>query len=1113
MKKTVKKIILLLVTAAFAAALFSLLAFADGTLTGKVGNAEWTLTQNSDGKTYALTVTGSGKLGKIDAIADYKGSVTSVRVGGDVNAIGWGAFQSYSALTTVELSEKVTAIEGGAFEYDTKLATIFVTGHEKKVGTYDLSYVNSLGSWCFDNCKAVSNIIFCKTSQYSLPLEFLKNNSNLETLYIPANVTLVKKGAFKMLYALKSITFEGDTTVEDAFIEPVSGQTLRIYAEPDSPAYVYAGNTDGITPFPAGADFSEDALIGGRYEDESVYWELVPNGTDTYMLHIFGTGSTYGRTLAANTETGTNEDILTPYINKITYIKIGGSVSAVASGSFRYYSNVETLEISENVNSFGLAAFAVCRNLKTIFVTGNEPVTGTYDLSNVTSFGGYLFDGCRYVEKIIFNITENFSLPVEFLKNNQVLTELYIPKNIYRINAAAFSRCTALKNVYIEDDTVLTEDEKEAKGAYPFVTSEGKPATMNLSAKSGTSACEYAARHSEVTYVAPQVKTLVFPDGTSTDFELVKGFYAPNYYRTENDIYIVFSDETCTKLVREVGGADMGDVLYGKKLFETLGYMVRVKDYNGLRAFYKFDTTLLDSIDNYEIVEIGTLGEAFVGARPHLSLDRSGASKNVIYEYGTLVGKLVYAPDTNGMATFASTATGFEKDGSPAKNRVATEIMFCAYAVIRNAETGEDEVIYTDVGVRSLSDACEKTLESSEAQTLTESEKNFIRNVTSLGVDSDAVPTKAEVKALIEDAYNSDYILSGQHMGNTGADSIDACLESIYKNSGRYPAVLAFDAGTQYRASETFGDKEKSIVSDLTTFAKHGGTVSISAHFTNPDPDYLGNDVRGSVGSTARWDELFTAGTEINKNFMKQLEFTADILEAFETNGVTVLWRPYHETNGAWFWFCGATMYKTFYREMKAANPSWSETKLNTEAYAKALKYYNKLYDFTYDYMMTERGLTNLIWVISPNIAPDGKNTPTFSVDKFIPASDKYEIAGIDWYMGGTLENPAEEMLQSDYKNVYPTMKNTGKPVVLTEWGPGSGLRGSSKETTYNGAQVLDLIERMQKKGISFGYILFWSSWSENLISLYEMGNMDIFMQSETVIDLAEAYELVQNMK
>ena len=1113
MKKTVKKIILVLVTAAFAAALFSILAFADRTLTGKVGNAEWTLTQNSDGKTYALTVTGSGKLGKIDAIADYKGSVTSVRIGGNVNAIGWGVFQSYSELTTVELSEKVTAIDGAAFEYDAKLTTIFVTGHEKKVGTYDLSYVNSLGSWCFDNCKTVSNIIFCKTSQYSIPLEFLKNNTSLETLYIPANVTLVKKGAFKMLYALKSITFEGDTTVEDAFIEPVVGQSLRIYAESGSPAYVYAGNKDGITPFPIGADFSDDALVGGRYGSDDVFWELVPNGTDTYTLNVFGTGSTYGRTLATNEETGTSEDVLTPYISKITYIKIGGGVSAVAGSSFRNYSNVETLEISENVKSFGSTAFAACRNLKTIFVTGNEPVTGTYDLSNVTGFGGYLFDGCKYAEKIIFNTTEKFSLPVEFLKSNEALTELYIPKNIYRINAAAFSRCNALKNVYIEDDTVLAEDEHGAKGAYPFVTWDGKPAAINLSAKSGTSACEYAARHGEVTYVTPQIKNLVFPDGTSTDLEVVKGFFVPNYYRTENEIYVIFSDETCTKLAGEVIGIDVGDTLYGKKLFETLGYMVRVKDYNGLRAFYKFDTTLLGSIDNYEIVEIGTLGEAFVGARPHLSLDRSGASKNVIYEYGTLVGKLVYAPDMNGMATFAGTATGFEKNGSPAKNRVATEIMFCAYAVIRNAETGEDEVIYTDVGVRSLSDACEKTLESSEAQNLTESEKNFIRSVTALGADSDAVPTKAEVKTLIENAYNSDYILSGQHIGGTEEDAIDNYLERIYENSGRYPAVLAIDAGSQYDATRRFGEREKSIINDLTTFAKHGGVVSLSAHFLNPTPGFTGGIARGTIGSTEKWDELFTAGTEINENFMKQLEFTADILEAFETNGVTVLWRPYHETNGGWFWFCGASMYDTFYKEMKAANPSWNETKLNTEAYAKALKYYNKLYDFTYDYMMTERGLTNLIWVISPNIAPDGKNTPTFSVDKFIPASDKYEIAGIDWYLGGTLENPAEEMLQSGYKNVYPTMKNTGKPVVLSEWGPGSNLRGSSKETTYNGAQVLDLIERMQKKGISFGYILFWSSWSENLISLYEMGNMDVFMQSETVIDLAEAYELVQNMK
>ena len=1109
MKRELKRGLLILATLAFAAVLLSLSAFAEETLTGTVGNATWTLTQNADETTYTLDITGSGTLGKINDIASYKNRITYVRIGGEVNGIAVGVFQSYSVLTTVELSENVKTIDEVAFEYATALKTIFVTGHTIKTGTLDLSYVESLGPWVFDGCKAVQEVILNTTASYDIPFEFLKNNDVIKFLYIPANVGAVKAGAFKWLSSVRTIIFGGNTVVEDGWFELKSGNILDIYAPEGSPAYTYAENTDNVNAF---TSFSLDAVETGRYGNINVFWELVPNGEDTYTMNVFGEGTEYGRTLVYDSVTGNSVDILNAYKSKITYVKIGGNIKTIANSAFNGYNAVETLEISENVSKMDHIAFEYCTNLKTIFVTGNEPVTGTFDLSNITSFGGYLFDGCRYVENIIFNTEKSFSLPTEFLKSNNALTSLYIPSNITSISPASFSQCTALANVYVEDATVLIEKEGAAKGAYPFVTSSGAPAALSIIAKTGSSAHEYALRHDEVTYVPPMVKNIMSNAGVIDTIELVMGFAPPNYYRIENKIYILFADAACSTLVREVS-SDTYDTIYGKILLENVGFMARTAEYNGLSSLYRFDTTLLGTFGNYSIAEICILGEAFVGARLHLTLGRACATKTVIYSGETLVGGLAYGIDS-GMATFAGTATGFEKDGVLSEARVSKEIMFRAYAIVRNTLTGEEEVVYTDIGVKSLADVCAETLKAPEAQNLSTGERRFMQSIVDASVDKNRLPTKEEVKKLIGDAYMGDFILSGQHIGGTESNAIDYYLERIYESSGRYPAILAFDAGAQYRATGAFGERETTIVNDLTTFAKHGGTVSISAHFSNPDPDYLGSDaVRGSVGSTARWDELFTAGTTINENFMKQLKYTADVLEAFETNGVTVLWRPFHETNGAWFWFCGATMYKTFYKEMKAENPTWTDEMLNAAAYAKAYEYYNRLYNLTYDYMMTERGLTNLIWVISPNIAPDGRNTPTFSVDKFIPASDKYEIAGIDWYMGGTLENPAEEMLQNDYENVYPTMKNTGKPVVLAEWGPGSGLRGPSKETTYNGAQVLDLIERMQKKGISFGYILFWSSWNENLISLYEMGNMDVFMQSKAVIDLAEAYELVQNMK
>ena len=1107
MKQKLKRGLLILAALVFAAVLLSLNAFAEETLTGTVGNATWTLTQNADETTYTLDITGSGTLGKINDIASYKNRITYVRIGGEINGIGWGVFQSYSALATVELSENVKTIGGAAFEYDTALKTVFVTGHARKTGTLDLSCVESLGAWAFDNCRVVQSVIFNTAASYDIPVEFLKSNEVIKSLYIPANVGTVKAGALKGLSSVRTIIFGGNTAVEDGWFELKSGNILNIYAPEGSPAYIYAENTDNVNAFTNSGNFSPDAVETGRYGDVNVFWELVPNGEDTFKLNVFGEGTEYGRTLVYDSATGKNVDILNAYKSKITYVKIGGNIETVESDAFNGYKAVETLEISENVSKIGHVVFAGCTNLKTIFITGNEPVTGTFDLSNITSFGGYLFDGCRYVENIIFNTEKSFSLPTEFLKSNNALTSLYIPSNITSISPASFSRCTALANVYVEDATVLIEKEGAAKGAYPFVTSSGAPATLNITAKTGSSAHEYALRHDEVTYISPMVKNIMSDTGVLDTIELVTGFAPPNYYRTENKIYILFADAACTTLVREVP-SDTYDTIYGKTLLESVGFMVKTAGANGLSSLYRFDTTLLGSFGNYSIAEVGTLGEAFVGARPHLALGRACATKTVIYSGETLVGGLVRSIDS-GMATFAGTATGFEKNGVLSEARVSKEIMFCAYAIVRNTLTGEEEAVYTDIGVKSLADACAETLDAPEAQNLSTSERRFMESIVDASVDKNRLPTKEEVKKLIDDAYMGDYILSGQHMSDTNEDFIDSYLEKIYENSGRYPVVLAIDAGTQYEVTRAFGERETTIVNDLTTFAKHGGVVSLSAHFLNPTPGFTGAVGRGTIESTEKWDELFTAGTTINENFMKQLEYTADILEAFETNGVTVLWRPFHETNGAWFWFCGATMYNTFYAEMKAENPTWTDEMLNAAAYAKAYEYYNRLYNLTYDYMMTERGLTNLIWVISPSIAPDGRNTPTFSVDKFIPASDKYEITGMDWYMGGTLANPGEELFKDTYANVYPTLAGTGKPVVLGEWGPGDGLRGMTKEFTYNGEQVLDLMMRLHESGMSFGYMLFWSSWGGNFISLYSMGKIDVFMQSDFVIDLAEAYEMI----
>ena len=104
---------------------------------------------------------------------------------------------------------------------------------------------------------------------------------------------------------------------------------------------------------------------------------------------------------------------------------------------------------------------------------------------------------------------------------------------------------------------------------------------------------------------------------------------------------------------------------------------------------------------------------------------------------------------------------------------------------------------------------------------------------------------------------------------------------------------------------------------------------------------------------------------------MTELSAIADFLQMMQDRGVPVFWRPYHETNGAFFWLCGASVPKKIVIEKEW---SWSEfgyVEVEKEVDV-SVEYFVNLWKMTYDYLMNERGLTNLIWMYSPNIAIDG---------------------------------------------------------------------------------------------------------------------------------------------
>jgi mannan endo-1,4-beta-mannosidase len=51
------------------------------------------------------------------------------------------------------------------------------------------------------------------------------------------------------------------------------------------------------------------------------------------------------------------------------------------------------------------------------------------------------------------------------------------------------------------------------------------------------------------------------------------------------------------------------------------------------------------------------------------------------------------------------------------------------------------------------------------------------------------------------------------------------------------------------------------------------------------------------------WEDLFPSETMVPEKWKSQVNFIAWFLKQLDYAKVPVLWRPYHEMNGSWFWW------------------------------------------------------------------------------------------------------------------------------------------------------------------------------------------------------------------
>lgn len=274
------------------------------------------------------------------------------------------------------------------------------------------------------------------------------------------------------------------------------------------------------------------------------------------------------------------------------------------------------------------------------------------------------------------------------------------------------------------------------------------------------------------------------------------------------------------------------------------------------------------------------------------------------------------------------------------------------------------------------------------------------------GFSQDPVTPNAspEAKALLEFTYSisGKYTLTGQH--NYPATK-DRNSQFAAEYSGQTPAIWSTDMGFAEEGDTDSYLARPDIVKEAIRQHQKGAIITICWHAVPPTadepvtfqprgpfpPDSLAS-VQGQL-LDEQFKDVLTPGTRLYKRWEAQVDSVAFYLKQLQKAKVPVLWRPYHEMNGDWFWWGGRV------GEYSTAD----------------------LYRQIYDRYANYHKLDNLVWVWNV----DRPSTPIRKFSNFYPGNEYLDILSLDVY-------------GSDFsQDYYDSLKNLsqGKPLLLGEVG------------------------------------------------------------------------------
>lgn len=223
--------------------------------------------------------------------------------------------------------------------------------------------------------------------------------------------------------------------------------------------------------------------------------------------------------------------------------------------------------------------------------------------------------------------------------------------------------------------------------------------------------------------------------------------------------------------------------------------------------------------------------------------------------------------------------------------------------------------------------------------------------------------------------------------------------DSMFLITGKYPAIWGGEFGFSDEHHDTDNIKYRPwLLQEILKQHAAGAIITMTYHQAMPtigEPCDFAKGVQGKL-SAEEYKDLLTPGTKIYNTWLGMIDKLADMFDTLQSKKIPILFRPYHEMNGGWFW--------------------WSGQKGDSN--------YIKLYKQLYNHLTVTRKLNNIIWVWSPS-------DPSKGLIEYYPGSEYVDVVGCDIYPQKNGDTPEEVYPQRIYDTLFKFAD--GKPIVIGE--------------------------------------------------------------------------------